>query len=416
MKKISFDFDNTIAMGYMDLSEEPQKPVFQSYNDKIIKKIKKHIKNGDDIYIVTARTKELESLPEFSDQNVEYHLEKLGLKDYFWPDRVIYTAATPKYEILSDLDVEKHYDDSIEEHFDALDGNYKVIQPLDDYKDSDSVGKVVIYDKSGRILILQRSDEGQLWDLPGGHIKNIEIARGEQGLEDGTEREVFEETGLLVDFLKEFVVYDFVHRGITHKIHMYLSQINAITPDIRLDLQDHVENIDFRWVTLADLEGYMGKTTTNLRKAYDELITKDEILSETEVYQLKMAKNHREKKKKLIGYGKNKHTGGGKGHSRPKFSRSRSAPPLGESIGDEKWPKKYFREIKLMENDEKSKKKVKIKIKTVQDLEEKRKKRKKKRKKRKKTTRKRGYGGYYPYHDLYDSGNTGDSGGDGGGE
>ena len=378
--------------------------------------IKKHIKNGDDIYIVTARTRELEDLPEFSDQKVEYHLEKLGLKDYFWPDRVIYTAATPKYEILSDLDVEKHYDDSIEEHFDGLEMKYKVIQPLDDYKDSDSVGKVVIYDKSGRILILQRSDEGQLWDLPGGHIKNIEIARGEQGLEDGTEREVFEETGLLVDFLKEFVVYDFVHRGITHKIHMYLSQINAITPDIRLDLQDHVENIDFRWVTLADLEGYMGKTTTNLRKAYDELITKDEILSETEVYQLKIAKNHREKKKKLIGYGKNKHTGGGKGHSRPNYSRSKSAPPLGESIGDEKWPKKYFREIKLMENDEKSKKKVKIKIKTVQDLEEKRKKRKKKRKKRKKTTRKRGYGGYYPYHDLYDSGNTGDSGGDGGGE
>jgi len=402
MKKISFDFDNTIAMGYMDFSEEPQKPVFQSYNDKIIKKIKKHIKNGDDIYIVTARTKELEDLPEFSDQKVEYHLEKLGLKDYFWPDRVIYTAAAPKYEILNDLGVEKHYDDSIEEHFDGLEMEYKVIQPLDDYKDSDSVGKVVIYDKSGRILVLQRSDEGQLWDLPGGHIKNIEIARGEQGLKDGTEREVFEETGLLVDFLKEFMVYDFVHRGIAHKIHMYLSQVNAITPDIRLDLQDHVENIDFRWVTLANLEGYMGRTTTNLRKAYDELITKDEILSETEVYQLKMAKNHREKKKKLIGYGKNKHPGGGKGHSKPNYSRSKSAP-AGFGVLEE-------------ENDEKSKKKVKIKIKTVQDLEEKRKKRKKKRKKRKKTTRKRGYGGYYPYHDLYDSGNTGDSGGDGGGE
>ena len=419
MKKISFDFDNTIAMGYMDLSEEPQKPVFQSYNDKIIKKIKKHIKNGDDIYIVTARTKELESLPEFSDQNVEYHLENLGLKDYFWPDKVIYTAAGPKYEILSDLGVEKHYDDSIEEHFDGLEMDYKVIQPLDDYKDSDSVGKVVIYDKSGRILVLQRSDEGQLWDLPGGHVKNIEIARGEQGLGDGTEREVFEETGLLVDFLKEFMVYDFVHKGISHKIHMYLSQINAITPDIRLDLQDHVENIDFRWVTLADLEGYMGKTTTNLRKAYDELIVKDEILQEKEVYQLKMAKNHREKKKKLIGYGKNKHKGGGKGHSKPNYSRSKSAPPLGETIGDEKWPKKYFREIKLVENDEKSKKKVKIKIKKVEmnvELEEKRKKRRKKRKKRRKSTKKRGIGSYWPYNGFQDEGGFGDSGGDGGGE
>jgi len=343
MSKISFDFDNTIAMGYMDLSQEPQVPVFQSYNDKIIKKIKKHIKNGDDIYIVTARTKKLESLPEFSDQNVEYHLEKLGLKEYFWPDRVIYTAARPKYEILSALGVEKHYDDSIEEHFDGLEMEYEVIQPLDDYKDSDSVGKVVIYDKSDRILILQRSDEGQLWDLPGGHIKNIEIARGNQGLEDGTEREVFEETGLLLDFLKEFYVYDFLHKGITHKIHMYLSQINAITPDIRLDLQDHVENIDFRWVTLANLEGYMGRTTTNLRKAYDELVVKDEILNETEVYQLQMQKKHKNMKKKLIGYGKNKHFGGGKGHKRPKMDRSKSAPPGFGAIGEQKRPKKYLK-------------------------------------------------------------------------
>ena len=398
MKKISFDFDNTIAMSYMTFDENTPIPVFQSYNDDIIKKIKKHIKKGNDIYIVTARTKELER--EFPDQNVELHLGRLGLKDYFWPDRVIYTAGAPKYKILQKLGVEKHYDDSIEEHFDAIDGNYEVIQPLDDYKDSDSVGKVVIYDKSGRILVLQRSDEGQLWDLPGGHIKNIEIARGKQGLEDGTEREVFEETGLLLDFLKEFHVYDFVHKGITHKIHMYLSQVNAITPDVRLDLQDHVENIDFRWVTLDNLEKYMGRTTTNLRKAFDELSVQDEILNETEVYQLQMQKKHFNMKRKLIGYGKNKHTGGGKGHSRPKYSRSKSAP-AGFGVLEE-------------ENDEKSKKKLKIKVKKPEEGPELEEKRKKRRKKRKKSRKKRGYGGYFPYYDSYSGGNSGDSGGDGG--
>ena len=60
MKKISFDFDNTIAMSFMTYVDDKPIPVFQSYNDKIIKKIKKHIKSGDDIYIVTARTKTLE--------------------------------------------------------------------------------------------------------------------------------------------------------------------------------------------------------------------------------------------------------------------------------------------------------------------------------------------------------------------
>ena len=341
MKKISFDFDNTIAMSYMTYDGERPMPIFQSYNDKIIKKIKKHIKNGDDIYIVTARTKEFE--PDFPDQNVEAHLERLGLKEYFWPDRVIYTAGGKKVDILHDLGVSKHYDDSIEEHFDALGAKYEIIQPLDDFKDSETVGKAVIYDKSGRILTLKRSDEGHLWDLPGGHLKNVEVARGNQGLDDGTEREVFEETGIMVPFLKEFMIYDFNHKGITHKIHMFLSRIDEVTPHVRLDLQDHVENIDYKWVTLDNLEHKLGKSTTNLRKAYDELSVQDEILAETEVYQLKMKKKHRNMKKKLIGYGKNRHFGGGKGHERPNMSRSKSAPPGFGAIGEGKVPKKLLK-------------------------------------------------------------------------
>ena len=381
------------------VNEEPV-PVFQSYNDKIIKKIKKHIKSGDDIYIVTARTKDLEQY--FPDQTVEKHLEKLGLKEYFWPDRVIFTAGCKKIDILHKLEIEKHYDDSTEEHYDALEAKYEIIQPLDDFKDSETVGKVVIFDKSGRVLILQRSDEGHLWDLPGGHVKNVEIARGQQGLDDGTEREVFEETGIMVPFLKQFMVYDFNHKGITHKIHMFLSRIDQTTPHVRLDLQDHIENIDYMWVTMEQLSYKMGNTTTNLRKAYDELVIKEKIFEENEPFQLAMKKKHQNMKRKLLGLGKNKHFGGGEGHKRANMSRSKSAPAGFGALEEE--------------NDEKSKKKVKIKIKKVKmdvELEEKRKKR---RKKHKKSRKKRGYGGYYPYYDIYDGGGFGDSGGDGGGE
>jgi hypothetical protein len=131
---------------------------------------------------------------------------------------------------------------------------------------------------------------------------------------------------------------------------MYLSRINQVTPDVRLDLQDHIENIDFRWVTMADLEGYMGRTTTNLRKAYDELSVKDEIFEQNEPFQLSMKRNHRKKKQKLLGMGKNKHFGGGKGHKNPKMNRSKSAPPGFGAIGEakntilnEKTPKKYLK-------------------------------------------------------------------------
>ena len=265
------------------------------------------------------------------------------MKEYFWPDRVIFTAGGKKVDILHDLGVEKHYDDSIEEHFDALEAKYQIIQPLDDFKDSETVGKVVIFDKCGCVLILKRSDEGHLWDLPGGHLKNVEIARGEQGLDDGTEREVFEETGIMVPFLKEFIVYDFNHKGLTHKIHMFLSQIDQVTPHVRLDLQDHIENIDYKWVTLDNLEYKMNKCTTNMRKAYDELSIKDQIFEENEPFQLAMKKKHRNMKRKLLGLGKNKHFGGGKGHKRPKMDRSRSAPPGFGAIGEQKTPKKILK-------------------------------------------------------------------------
>ena len=349
MKKISFDFDNTIAMSYMTYDGDVAVPVFQSYNDQVINKIKQHISRGDEVFIVTARTEPLEEL--FPDQSIEFHLGQLGLEEYFWPKRVFYTAGGPKNKLLRSLDVETHYDDSVEEHFDGLMEDYKVIQPLDSFEDSNKVGKVVIFDNQNNILILQRSDKGLLWDLPGGHIKNVEVARGDQGLEDGTDREVFEETGLLVPFLKQFMVYDFIHKGITHEIFMYLSQVEARTPNVRLDLQDHIENIEYRWVSMANLENYIGRTTTNLRKMYDELAVLDKIFETDELYQLKMKKKHKEMKKKLIGYGKNQHFGGGKGHSRPNYSRSKSAP-AGFGVLEE-------------ENDEKSKKKVKIKIKTI---------------------------------------------------
>jgi hypothetical protein len=124
---------------------------------------------------------------------------------------------------------------------------------------------------------------------------------------------------------------------------MFLSKIDGKEPSVRLDLQEKVENIDFLWVTIEELENYMGKTTTNLRKAYDMISIQDEIFEHTEPYQLKMKKKHRNQKKHLLGMGNNKHFGGGKGHKRPKMDRSKSAPALEETIGNEKWPKKYFK-------------------------------------------------------------------------
>ena len=71
---------------------------------------------------------------------------------------------------------------------------------------------------------------------------------------------------------------------VSHKIHLYLSKIDGKQPHVRLDLQDHIENIDYKWLTIEELEQYMGKTTTNLRKAYDESQFKTKYSKKTSLF------------------------------------------------------------------------------------------------------------------------------------
>ena len=98
-KIVSFDFDNTIAITYIDFPEDSDpEPVFLEYNPKIVSLMKEHINNGDEVYIVTSRYRHLER--EYPKQDVPYHLDKLGLTEYFWPDRVFYMNGGLKRQLL----------------------------------------------------------------------------------------------------------------------------------------------------------------------------------------------------------------------------------------------------------------------------------------------------------------------------
>ena len=196
-KTISFDFDNTVAITYVEFEKDSDpEPVFLEYNPKIVSLMKEYIENGDDVYIVTSRYRHLEQ--EYPDQDVPYHLDKLGLTEYFWPDKVFYMNGGLKHEKLRELGVDLHYDDSMEELLTCRSAGIACKNPLDYYKDANVVGKSIIFDDSDKILILKRGDKGTKWDLPGGHIKEIELQRGQFGLQKGLEREVAEETGIIL--------------------------------------------------------------------------------------------------------------------------------------------------------------------------------------------------------------------------
>tara|TARA_B100000963_G_scaffold357792_1_gene380829 strand:+ start:4897 stop:6117 length:1221 start_codon:yes stop_codon:yes gene_type:complete len=404
MKTITFDFDDTIVMAHMLIKENKPIFVFDEYNYQIIDLITHHINAGDDVHIVTARSRAKEDLfPEFT---VPAYLEKLSLDHYFTPDRIHYTEGALKLKKLQELGSVLHYDDSLEEISNNF-GKIPVKNPFDFLKDSPEVGKAIIYDQNDRILILRRTDEGKKWDIPGGHLKKLEIKRPEGHIE-GTEREIMEETGLLLPYLEEIGSELFLWKGKTNKITFYHTKLEQNMPEVNLNMQNFQENNEFKWVLVDEMFKYVKNGTQILHSAV-EMAKKQGLISEETQYQKKMKRKHLKMKKKLVGLGKNKEFGGGKGHKRPKMTRSKSAPAGFGALEEE--------------ND---KKKRKIKVKIVDNIDEKRKKKRKKRKdKRKKTVypnkkhqkkpKNRAkyayYGGYLPHR----SDDFGSDGGDGGG-
>ena len=320
---VTFDFDNTIAMSHITfLGDEPQF-VFESYNDVIISKIMKHIQNGDEVYIVTARDKAKEDL--FPHDSIPYHLKKIGLGGYFLPDRVFYTNDLPKMKILRQLGSEMHWDDKMEEVIALKNAKMNVKNPYDLLKDSLIVAKALIFDKNDRILVLERSDKGNLWDIPGGHLKKVEENRGWLGKKEGLAREVAEETGLFLPNESFIGTYSTFWKEKIHEIVLFATKLDVVAPEINLNLQDFRENLSYEWVTYDELIKMLPRSVEILKKAL-KFFPKDKMITMEEAKRRSWHKNHRRMKAKLIGMGGNKHKGGGKGHKKPSFKRSKSAP------------------------------------------------------------------------------------------
>ena len=345
MPVITFDFDNTIAMSHMKLAGNGVEYVFDGYNTKIIELIRHHIKKGDEVHIVTARVEEKEGM--FPDDTIEKHLEKLSLKKDLWPNSVWYTNDTPKREKLIELGTVIHYDDNMQEHIDAFDQKYTVRNPYDYYPDTHFVGKAIIYDSNDKILILRRTDEGKRWDIPGGHLKDIEVKRGKDGLEDGLEREVAEETGLMLPFSKLIGREKFTFKSKVSDILFYMSKFNEPEPLVNLDMQLKQENYQYKWVSMDEMFKFVRNGTQVLQNAV-ALAKKHGILNEEGRIRLTQEKKHSKMKKRLIGLGKNKHFGGGRGHKRPKMARSKSAPAGFGVLEEESEDKKGTIKVKIV--------------------------------------------------------------------
>ena len=101
------------------------------------------------------------------------------------------------------------------------------------------VGAVVINDKN-EILVIKEKISSLGYKLPGGHIDNCEM------ISTALEREVFEETGIIVEFesiisLGHFYPHQF------HKSNLYVICI-AKPKSFEINIQDTQEILDAKWV------------------------------------------------------------------------------------------------------------------------------------------------------------------------
>jgi len=305
----------------MDLESENVDYVFQGYNEPIINIIRQHIADGDEVFIVTSRKEDKEGM--YPNDTVPVHLKKLGLDSYFLPNRLFYTNGAPKIDTLRKIGTQTHWDDDVEELIALKNSEITFKDPLKFEKDANIVAKCLIFDVDDRILLLKRSDTGEKWDIPGGHVKEIEVQRGKWGLHDGLEREVGEETGLILPNERQFYNFDYKKT----KIYSFLSKLNEKAPDIDLNLQDFQENIDFAWVEVGGLQHFMQNMTFVARNCIEKFLSDGEMVNEEGRYLASQRKKWRKEKKRLVGMGKNRNFGGGKGWTRPKMSKGKGAPP-----------------------------------------------------------------------------------------
>jgi hypothetical protein len=97
-----------------------------------------------------------------------------------------------------------------------------------------------------------------------------------------------------------------------------------------------LENSEAVWVTKANLPAYLNHSTGVCRTSVEYWLNVDDEILQEGAYLASQEKKWSKMKKRLVGYGKNKFTGGGKGHTRPSFKKSKSGPAAFSVLEEEK--------------------------------------------------------------------------------
>jgi len=119
-----------------------------------------------------------------------------------------------------------------------------------EYPDCPRVGVGAIVVKDGRILLVKRAAEPSrgLWAIPGGSLELGET------LGEGAEREILEETGIVVDAKHPVYTFEYLERDPLGKIRFHFVIVDLLAHYVRGDLKAADDALEARWLSPTDLK------------------------------------------------------------------------------------------------------------------------------------------------------------------
>lgn len=128
-----------------------------------------------------------------------------------------------------------------------------------------AVGAVIVH--GSHVLIVQRASPPRLgeWTIPGGLVEVGETLR------QATEREVLEETGLVVKAGPVLDVFDSIYPDAEGRTEYHYVLIDFLCELVSGDLQPATDISAARWITLAELGStpLIGFSAQVIRKGFD---------------------------------------------------------------------------------------------------------------------------------------------------
>ncbi|MBI4634248.1 MAG: NUDIX hydrolase [Deltaproteobacteria bacterium] len=114
-----------------------------------------------------------------------------------------------------------------------------------EYPDVPRVGVGAIVIKDGKVLMVKRAalPNRNLWAIPGGMLELGET------LQEGAEREIFEETSIRIKAGKPIYTFDFLERDQQGKVRFHFLIVDLEAEYVGGEIRAADDALDVRWVT-----------------------------------------------------------------------------------------------------------------------------------------------------------------------